>query len=162
MTNNDLVRVVAALVCISACTSSKGNGPGDPTLRIDVSITMGTKGDRIADAAPTVAYSGERLTATSSVATADGNRFVVLLSSTLATGTFDVGPSSPVQAGFSVPGATGTIFYDSGTFTATAVDWSPEGKVEGTFSGLHRPADALGLAPESSAEGVVRILVPKS
>lgn len=159
MSNNDMLRIAAALTCTGACTSTKPFD--DSALRIDVSLTMGAKVDRIADMAPTVTYSGGKLTATSSTTTSDGYRFVVLLSSSATTGTLEVGPSTPVQAGFSVPGMTGTIFYDSGTFAATVVEWSADGQIEGTFSDLHRAADALGLAPESSAEGAIRITVPK-
>jgi hypothetical protein len=127
---------------------------------MDVSITMGATADRIADPMPAVTYGGDHLTATSSMSTSNGNRFVVIVSSAATTGTLQVGQTSAVQAGFSVPGATGTIFYDSGTFTATAIDLAAGGQIEGTFSGLYRPADALGLAPESTADGVVRISVP--
>lgn len=160
MLKTDLSHTIAALVCLGACSSTKDTG--GTGLQLDIAMTMGSTASRIADATPTVAHAGDKVTATSSETTAEGNRFVfVVPSDTVATpGTYDIGPATPVQAGFSVPGTTGTVFYDSGTFTVSAVDWSANGRIEGTFEGLHRPADTLGLAPESSAEGSVQVTIP--
>lgn len=126
-------------------------------------MTLGAKADRIADATPSTTFLSGRLNVTSSVATEDGNRFILQLASADlgAPGAFEVGLGTSVQAGFSVPGTMGTVLYDSGVFTATAIDWSAgTGRIEGTLTGLHRAADALGVAPESSADGMVRLTVP--
>jgi hypothetical protein len=159
MKTSELSCVIAGLLCVAGCASSKDSS--ESVVRLDIAITMGATADRITDSSPMVTFGGERLTATSSVGTDGGNRFVVLVSSALTVGMSDVTLSGPVQAGFSVPGMSGTVFYDAGTFAATAVDLSPGGEVVGTFTGLHRAADALGVAPESSAEGTIRIAVPK-
>jgi len=107
---------------------------------------------------------GEQLNSVTQVATSTGNQFVIQFSSAdvVSPAAYEVGLGKPVQAGFTVPGVSGTVFFETGTLTVTAVDWSIDGHIHGQLAALHRPADALGIAPEASASGSLKLRVPSN
>ena len=133
-----------------------------PTSTLEFDLTMGPRTDHVSDTAPVMQWLGDTFIVRSHQATEGGNNFVLQMSmhAVEMEGTVDVGLGKPVQAGFTVPGMTGTVLYESGTFTATRVEWSGAARIEGTFSNLHRPVDALGLASESAAAGSIGAEIP--
>lgn len=123
---------------------------------------LGTTSERISDPSPTKTYLGQELHLTSAVTTSGGNHLSIIIRKDAVTspGTFTVGLATDVQAGFTVPGSSGEVLFESGSVNLTAVNWSSGGQIAGTFSDLHRPADSLGVAPEARADGTLNISVP--
>lgn len=153
--------LLSSLIATTALGCSSTNG-GDPeTSQLDINLTMGSNSEHIVDVDPQTQYVGDELHVTTQVTTSSGNRLVIIFarSSVQDVTAYEVGLGKAVQAGFTVPGSSGTVFFEAGTFTLTAANWSG-GRVEGTFAGLHRPADALGVAPEASGTGSVSVVVP--
>lgn len=155
-------RLTLVVMLTTAACSGNDTKPGS-TVRLDISMTMGSNADHLVDPNPTTKFVGDQLKTVSTVTTAEGNQFIVQFSATAvpSPGRFMIGLGTPVQAGFSVQGTSGTVLYESGSMVVSDVDWaSTSGHVIATLSGLHRAADSLGVAPESSAQGSIDLVVP--
>lgn len=153
--------MVIVLTATAACSATDSK-PGS-TVRLDIAMTMGSNADHLVDQNPSTKFVGDQLRTVSTVTTGEGNQFIIQFSATAvpAPGTYAIGLSTPVQAGFSLQGMSGTVLYDSGSMVVSDIDWSStSGHVIGMLSGLHRPADSLGVAPESSAQGSIDLIIP--
>ena len=146
---------------IVACSSESGT---EAEAQFDLNVVMGTTANHVLDPMPTTRLLGEQLNSVSQVTTSSGNQFVLQFSSSAVVNAraYEVGVGKPVQAGFTIPGMSGTIFFESGTLTVTALDWSAGGRLQGQLTGAHRPADALGVAPEATVSGSLNLSVPSS
>jgi hypothetical protein len=153
-------RTMAVLATILGSGCSSGTQEMG-AMQVDMDLTMGTNAERIADAAPAVVFLGSQLQVTTKSNSA-GNRLVIAVDrdSVQQATSYSIGVGTPVQAGFTVPGSSGTVFFETGSVVFTSINWTAAGKLTGTFSGLHRPADSLGLAPEASADGSMNITIP--
>jgi len=153
----------ALALCALAVGCSSGNDGGKTASQLEVELTMGGETDRISDSEPVVRIVGDQFDVMSRAKTASGSQLVIQVSraNVSSVGTYDVGLATEVKVGFTTPGSTGAIFFETGSLSLIALDWSqPGGRLEGTLEGLHRPADSLGLAPETSATGTAVLLVP--
>jgi hypothetical protein len=152
--------IVGGLMVAAIACSYNTEEPARAT-QTDIDLTIGTNAKRIVDNSPEVVLLGGQLQVTTA-ATPLGNRVVLIVKrdAVQEPTTMDINVSTPIQAGFTVPGSSGTVFFESGSITVSAVDWTVGGLLTGTILELHRPADALGLAPEASANGSFSVLVP--
>src|SRR5262245_7952654 len=150
--------IVLASILGSGCSSGTQE---TGAMQVDMDLMMGTNTERITDNYPTANFLGARLQVTTKPNSA-GNHLVIMVSrdSVQQETTYNIGIGTPVQAGFTVPGSSGTVLFETGAVTFTSINWTAPGKLAGMFSGLHRPADSLGLAPEASAEGSVNLTIP--
>jgi len=153
-----LIAFTLAAFGMSACSG----GEKSAGAQVEADISVGSTAERLSDTSPMRTYLGQELQVTTQVMTSGGNRLniVVAKNTVINAGTYNVGIGTDVQAGFTVPGSSGVVFFETGTFNLTAVQWTSGGHLTGTFADLHRPADSLGLAPEASADGSVNIAVP--